>query len=157
MPTTFWELLSDNDVEKVDIPRIQRDYAQGRSAEAERRENFLNAICEHLRDYNPLHLDFIYGKLEQEIKVFYPIDGQQRLTTLFLLHWYFGVIDGKFDELEILKKFSYDTRPSSRDFCIALVDNAKEISTVFENKKEGGRRYSFFDKGFFLVQIRMGR
>lgn len=134
-PTTFWKLICDNGVDKIDIPRIQRDYAQGRIEEAERREKFLEAIFKCLRESAPLHLDFIYGKIEE--KIFYPIDGQQRLTTLFLLHWYFGVIDGKFDELEILKKFSYDTRPSSRDFCIALVDNAKEISTVFENKKEG--------------------
>lgn len=132
--TTFWKLICDNGVDKIDIPRIQRDYAQGRSEESERREKFLEAILKCLRESAPLHLDFIYGKIEE--KTFYPIDGQQRLTTLFLLHWYFGVIDGKFGELEILKKFSYDTRPSSRDFCIALVDNAKEISTVFENKKE---------------------
>jgi uncharacterized protein with ParB-like and HNH nuclease domain len=34
-------------------------------------------------------LDFVYGSTEQEeeIEKFIPLDGQQRLTTLFLLQW----------------------------------------------------------------------
>ena len=147
-PTTFWELLSDNDIDKVDIPKIQRDYAQGRIEEAERRENFLKAISEHLRDDNPLHLDFIYGRIEQKTKFFCPIDGQQRLTTLFLLHWYFGVTEKKFDELKILKKFSYDTRLSSREFCVALGNKAENISTIFEDKKEGNESIPDLIKDF---------
>lgn len=147
-PTTFWKLLNDNDIGGIDIPRIQRDYAQGRIEEAERRERFLDAIFKCLSESKPLHLDFIYGKIEQKAKFFYPIDGQQRLTTLFLLHWYFGVTEGKSDELKILRKFSYDTRPSSRDFCIALVDNAKEISMIFENKEEDETSIPYLIKDF---------
>lgn len=33
-----------------------------------------------------INLDFIYGNLDGD--TFLPLDGQQRLTTLFLLHWY---------------------------------------------------------------------
>jgi uncharacterized protein with ParB-like and HNH nuclease domain len=47
-----------------------------------------------------------------------PIDGQQRLTTLFLLHWYIGVRLGN-EEIKKLS-FSYKTRVSARDFCAGL-------------------------------------
>lgn len=65
----------------------------------------------------PIKLDFIYGDLS-ESGVLTPLDGQQRLTTLFLLHWYAA----KKESLPLLKtpcleKFSYETRPDSRDFC----------------------------------------
>ena len=54
------------------------------------------------------------------------IDGQQRLTTLFLLHWYLSLVttDDKAKELfygKILRDgksmFTYRTRSSSTEFC----------------------------------------
>src|SRR5437773_11386083 len=80
--------------EFIRIPMIQRDYAQGRPAEGEVRTEFLGALEGALRrpaddPSLPLNLDFIYGSVEgQQETRFYPLDGQQRLTTLFLLHWY---------------------------------------------------------------------
>ena len=55
----------------IQIPRIQRDYAQGRSTESEVREEFLSAIEEALKKAPddptlPLNLDFIYGSVEGE-------------------------------------------------------------------------------------------
>ncbi|EHH1105194.1 DUF262 domain-containing protein, partial [Vibrio parahaemolyticus] len=49
----------------------------------------------------------------------------QRLTTLFLLHWYAAVKEQTLnkDNIEILKKFTYETRISSREFCHSLVSN----------------------------------
>ena len=37
----------------------------------------------------PIELDFVYGSII--IDTFQPLDGQQRLTTLFLFHWYFAL------------------------------------------------------------------
>ncbi len=75
----------------------------------------------------PINLDFIYGNItgSQEDKIFQPLDGQQRLTTLFLIHWYAYAKEKSADETirETLKKFSYETRLSSRRFCKALADN----------------------------------
>jgi hypothetical protein len=118
---------------KVVIPPIQRDYAQGRSTGKipHIRERFLTDIVNVLiNDTLPtLELDFVYGYVEKEISGekeitrFKPLDGQQRLTTLFLLHWYISskepinVVDNEF-----LKKFTYATREGSRRFCEELTN-----------------------------------
>ncbi|MBS1526991.1 MAG: DUF262 domain-containing protein [Bacteroidetes bacterium] len=116
----FWQLLKD---QRVEIPIIQRDYAQGREDKREIRDNFLNALYDSLETESPIRLDFIYGSKEDG--AFQPLDGQQRLTTLFLLHWYAFKKETFTDneKLERLKKFSYETRISSRDFCKAIVEN----------------------------------
>lgn len=116
---SFWQLLKDN---KVVIPIIQRDYAQGRIGKEHIREKFLTQIKAALEDRkNSGELDFVYGTTKND--VFYPLDGQQRLTTLWLLHWFAASKAGKLDEAkEILKKFSYETRTSSREFCKKLCE-----------------------------------
>ena len=146
----FMALLNQH---KVIIPPIQRDYAQGRENEKVQRirERFLNNIIEVLADEsdsNTLALDFIYGyvvkeKLDdgQELSVFKPLDGQQRLTTLFLLHWYVAVQDQALYQKvkSLLGEFSYATRPKSRKFCEKLVDfspmnHSNSIRVQIENQ-----------------------
>lgn len=115
---TFWELLSDS---KVEIPIIQRDYAQGRSGKEELRKSFLRNLKETLDKNVPMKLDFVYGTKKEDL--FVPLDGQQRLTTLWLLHWYLASRAGKLAEASTrLKKFSYETRSSSRQFCERLAE-----------------------------------
>ncbi|MGM0641816.1 MAG: GmrSD restriction endonuclease domain-containing protein [Thermotogota bacterium] len=53
---------------------------------------------------------------------FIPLDGQQRLTTLFLLHWYILKRIGN-DNTVPPFNFTYSIRPSSKDFCEALIKN----------------------------------
>ncbi len=116
---SFYELVQKYTVK---IPIIQRDYAQGRRQNLQICENFLKALKESILSKNQINLDFIYGNVDDGI--FLPLDGQQRLTTLFLLHWYAYVKEGKGNEVRtVLKKFSYETRLSSRRFCEALLDN----------------------------------
>lgn len=107
---------------KIIIPIIQRDYAQGRKGlEVERvRNRFLDslkqAVCE-----KPMTLDFVYGDISEKGEMI-PLDGQQRLTTLFLLHWYAAKKENvDFDEYSFLENFSYRTRFSAREFCEELV------------------------------------
>ena len=126
MIMSFWKLLADN---RIIIPILQRDYVQGRTTGKAPivRENLLNAIFTALDPEKAgLELDFIYGytenfdeSLKTMKKTFFPLDGQQRLTTLFLLHWFIAVHEDCLDEQVILQlaKFSYHTRPGSRDFC----------------------------------------
>lgn len=108
---TFWQLLQNNHVE---IPIIQRDYAQGREGKEYLRKNFLMSLKQAL-DGKPLKLDFIYGSVENN--KLQPLDGQQRLTTLWLLHWYIALFADKIEEaFDTLSSFSYETRISSREF-----------------------------------------
>jgi hypothetical protein len=57
----FWQLLNK---QKIEIPIIQRDYAQGRKDKKEIRDNFLNALYNSLNDSKAIRLDFIYGSIE---------------------------------------------------------------------------------------------
>lgn len=116
---SFYELVKDYEVK---IPILQRDYAQGREENISICENFLNALKESILANKTINLDFIYGNVDHG--AFFPLDGQQRLTTLFLLHWYaFEKEHIDEDCRKTLKKFSYETRLSSRRFCEALMDN----------------------------------
>ena len=117
---SFIELLKKNSIE---IPIIQRDYAQGRKENDAILQVFLGALKDRIVNDSGIKLDFVYGNLEADI--FQPLDGQQRLTTLFLIHWYAMVKDSINDEniKELLLKFSYETRISSREFCHDLINN----------------------------------
>lgn len=126
----FSELM---EAHKLEIPIIQRDYAQGRKDKKEIRQNFLKALYESITAKNPIKLDFIYGSCQSG--AFQPLDGQQRLTTLFLLHWYAAVKDNALssDIKSLLSKFSYETRITSRDFCLALIKNDLVIPSYESN------------------------
>ena len=116
----------------VQIPIIQRDFAQGRPGLEELRRDFLMALKEALTKREdetslPLDLDFVYGsgfetEGDTESLAFAPLDGQQRLTTLFLLHWYLAWKEQKVEHFQGLflrdfrSRFSYEVRPSSHDF-----------------------------------------
>lgn len=123
---TLFELLnkfSDN----VEIPIVQRDYAQGRKTEKIQlvRDNLLADMkAAVLKETPPLDLNFVYGKSvfkkEDEGK-FIPVDGQQRLTTLFLLHLYAFRNDET--KTNLLNRFTYETRTSSRDFLKKLTQH----------------------------------
>ena len=128
---TFGEGQETIKLKKIIIPIIQRDYAQGRKgADVTRvRDRFLESLYKAVTE-NPITLDFIYGNIDENGKMT-PLDGQQRLTTLFLLHWY-AAKKGKIKEEEyaFLKKFSYETRYSARCFCAELVDYTPEFKTT---------------------------
>ncbi len=123
--TTFWKLLKAHQVE---IPIIQRDYAQGRKDKQEIRFNFLNALLQSIETDTPIKLDFIYGSIEDGVSQ--PLDGQQRLTTLFLLHWYAAIKSQLLnaDNINTLKRFTYETRISSREFCKTLVSKPMHVT-----------------------------
>lgn len=115
----------------VEIPIIQRDYAQGRPAETEVRVAFVGSLRAALDKTEddpslPLDLDFVYGGISGDR--FQPLDGQQRLTTLFLLHWYLAWRDGKMADFRAfmvadgLCRFTYQVRASSYEFFNELVN-----------------------------------
>ncbi|MDM1350947.1 DUF262 domain-containing protein [Myroides marinus] len=123
------ESNTSDPISSIIIPTIQRDYAQGREENKTLLKEFLEKIFYHLDNKELLKLDFIYGSLNRDkSNVFYPLDGQQRLTTLYLLHLYIIKVETKDSVLkyeeyrEILSKFSYETRDTSRRFFKKLVD-----------------------------------
>ena len=117
----FSELLKDHN--KILIPKIQRDYAQGRTDDksTEVRTRFLDGILsEKIKK-----IDLIFGTKDSKDNLI-PIDGQQRLTTLFLLCLYDNKVNKK--QYENLDKFTYETRRAAHDFCKAIVDKENEWS-----------------------------
>ena len=109
-------------LKKIVIPLIQRDYAQGRKdPDIQRvRTRFLDSLHKAITG-NPITLDFVYGDIDEN-GIMTPLDGQQRLTTLFLLHWYAAKKeDIAKDKYDFLKYFSYETRYSARNFCTYLI------------------------------------
>lgn len=127
---SFWGLLSQH---RIEIPVIQRDYAQGRSdiqAQTVREQIVKDVFDVLIRPDKKLVFDFVYGRVSNA--AFVPIDGQQRLTTLFLLHLYLlkraerceTCADSMLAEIkDKLKGFTYATRKSSREFCEEIVKN----------------------------------
>ena len=104
---------------KIEIPIFQRDYAQGRNDHMtdKIRKDFVSSLIEALDKNTPIELDFIYGR--EAGNTITLIDGQQRLTTLFLLHWYISQRIGKIDAFKNIK-FSYATRDYAKDFTAKL-------------------------------------
>ena len=129
MKTTFWSLLKNN---KINIPIVQRDYAQGRENQVIVRKKFLKSLLSALKGEKKVLLDYVYGNQENETIT--PLDGQQRLTTLWLLHWYLAMrlefIQNDENVKKTLLRFSYETRVSSSDFCESLCNES--ISSVYE-------------------------
>lgn len=143
---SFYQLISKYQIE---IPIIQRDYAQGRdnAKAADVRKSLVEKMINAVIDNNPLFFDFVYGRVD-DFK-FIPFDGQQRLTTLFLFHKYvFEKCQSKSECphkgncvcKDILGRFSYATRQSSREFCEKLVqknvipDDERIISENIKNQ-----------------------
>lgn len=110
----------------IRIPKIQRDYVQGqKDAEVDKIRGKLarDLLCSDGDKY----LFFIYGK--ETDGFFIPLDGQQRLTTLFLLHWYLGLLDNREEDfLGIIRpnrseeaRFQHDANPEMNDFIAFLL------------------------------------
>lgn len=116
----FWELLESYQVE---IPIIQRDYVQGREENKKIRQKIISKFKE-ASEGEATKLDFIYGNIKDG--VFYPLDGQQRLTTLFLYHVYYALRDNQLSSpsnKKMLEKFTYSTRVSSKEFFDKLLES----------------------------------
>ena len=149
------ELISNGDVQStikvdvIEIPMIQRDYAQGRLSLSDKEqqnklnptgEKFIKELFSFLNKKSSeaqMELDFVYGSIKQidEIVYFYPLDGQQRLTTLFLLYWFIGGVEldegSKKDLNKILSNFYYATRTSSNIFCENIVKELCDTNIDF--------------------------
>ncbi len=143
----LWQFLTNKEIVKVEIPEIQRDYVQGREDKKIQfsLERLLNDMYNALFNGRPLDLNYVYGKLENG--VFVPIDGQQRLTTLLVLHIYAFAKEKKMQELDVLKnKFIYKTRETTQRFLRALIDY---LPQYFDGKNKEIKDY-IADSAWFI-------
>ena len=128
------------------IPKVQRDYAQGRTSDEVNRirKRFLDVLYEAVADGKPTTLDFIYGNIEDGKLI--PLDGQQRLTTLFLLHYYVSKHESVNEEdCRFLENFTYDTRISSREFCKNLIIFCPDFT-------QSSLSEQIYDSAWFLLE-----
>lgn len=108
-----------SDAEKnILIPALQRDYVQGGRDYII--DAFLNQLLAALKGEIQIDLNYLYGSMEKD-KGFVPIDGQQRLITLWLLHLYIYTKNGKNFPVEL----GFATREFANEFSAKLKDNLK--------------------------------
>lgn len=115
--TTFADFINKYGVE---IPRIQRDYTYGSGTEKTEKvlTKLLEDIYYSLKKKKELILDFVYGCNDKSTaNTFQPLDGQQRLTTLYLIYFFAACRAGE----KIDKSFKYATRDDSTIFCEELL------------------------------------
>lgn len=132
---SFYKLFAEKKY-SIEIPIIQRDFAQGRNSATEIRKEFLDALYIYLDEGKAFRdLDFVYGDVDERSNLVL-LDGQQRLTTLFLLHWYLAQKEEQYEVFKSIvftegtSKFTYKTRTSSIDFCNALLENGLELNNL---------------------------
>lgn len=118
----------------VNHNKLHLDFVYGRLEGVEnfkmlnRNKQSINTLLESLKSYaNNLHIDVNYDTKEKhsessEIITFIPLDGQQRLTTLFLFHWYIAKKINNELAIKTLSKFTYSTRNSSKEFIKMLME-----------------------------------
>ena len=109
------------------VPRIQRGYVQGRDDDKGReiRANFVPDLVAAMfgEKDKDLSLDFIYGVASgtDEKRCLLPLDGQQRLTTLFLLAWLCGKWKPDW-------RFVYESRRIPQLFAQGLVEHSHKAA-----------------------------
>ncbi|MBL1214780.1 MAG: DUF262 domain-containing protein [Ignavibacteriae bacterium] len=120
---TLLEVLDDRDLEQFIIPEIQRDYVWG-NAEV---MDFVNSIKEGFENNDLPYLGFIYAYRSKDIAFkYFLVDGQQRMTTIFiLLISLYKILKKEFPEYLITErrlKLDYKVRQATHDFLYEFVE-----------------------------------
>lgn len=144
--TSFWSEISDY---KIQVPYYQRDYAQGRIDNG-RIDNIRKVFVEEMYgaimgNNKECHLGLVFGSYDENEKVFIAVDGQQRLTTVFLLHWYVAWRENKLNDYkEKLLNFSWDTRSYSSQF-VELLFKIRPLGNVIDSIKTNSNYFSVWE------------
>lgn len=141
------------------VPEFQRNYLQGDDSNESikyKRDRLLDDIFDCIKSQSKsMDLGFIYGRVEQSYKgkLFYPYDGQQRLTTLYFLYLLIYFKFKIYDEIDsIKKKLSYQTRISTNRFIESF------LSWILDSKEKDNIYNDFWNKdgkdlkGFIMSQ-----
>lgn len=98
------------------VPLLQRDYVQGG------REDVISIFIDSLIEKDT-DLNYIYGY--EENGCFVPVDGQQRLTTLWLLYLYLFARKHRMNNYHVEMKFA--SRAYAQDFCERLHEHLADL------------------------------
>lgn len=141
------------------VPEFQRNYLQGDDSSESikyKRNRLLDDIFDCIKSQSKsMDLGFIYGRVEKSYKgkLFYPYDGQQRLTTLYFLYLLIYFKFKIYDEIDsIKKKLSYQTRISTNRFIESF------LSWILDSKEKDNVYNDFWNKdgkdlkGFIMSQ-----
>ena len=145
-------------INQIVIPKIQRPYAQGRpdGVCTYIRNTLLNEMFANFKTDEVFDFNFIYGivRPSNDTYVMELLDGQQRMTTLFLVYWYVAnreLSEGEDVDTEIrnaLGRFVYETRSTSTVFCQRLASYRIDLSDTEPSKaiKKAKWYFKSFDK-----------
>lgn len=143
--TSFWSEISEY---QIQVPYYQRDYAQGRMDNGRIdniRKVFVEELYDAIKGQNKCHLGLVFGSYNENEKVFVAVDGQQRLTTVFLLHWYVAWREKKLNDYrEKLLNFSWDTRSYSSQF-VELLFKIQPSYNVIDAIKTNSNYFSVWE------------
>ena len=121
------------------IPLLQRDYVQGNV------ESVITPFIEQLVDKDRhSDLNYIYGYNEDG--KFVPIDGQQRLITLWLLHLYCAA--KSHNVLNI--KLQFMSREFANDFCEHLDSNLSILLGKLKEQDEEDLGHAIINESWFI-------
>lgn len=119
--SSYFKKLINNYI--IYVPEFQRNYLQGDDSNESikyKRDRLLDDIFNCIESQSKsIDLGFIYGRVEESYKgkLFYPYDGQQRLTTLYFLYLLIYFKFNKYDEIYSIKEtLSYQTKISTNRF-----------------------------------------
>lgn len=143
-------------VSQVIIPKIQRPYAQGRldGVCTYVRNTLLNEMFANFKTEDIFDFNFIYGivRPSNDEYVMELLDGQQRMTTLFLVYWYIAnreltEEDAKDKEVRnALNRFVYETRSTATVFCHKLA--AYRVDLTDQNPSKVIKQAKWYFKSF---------
>ncbi len=140
MATSFIKAFNHG---KILIPLLQRDYVQGGV------ESIISPFVQELFSGEPVDLNYIYGYEEEG--GFVPIDGQQRLITLWLLHMFVANKEGRAENFDV--QLTFMGREYANDFCTALKANLKHIISAQYSKLSD----EIVDQNWFIASWRSSR
>lgn len=121
-----------------------------KNAEDQRKnKNAIQSLINSVRDY-ALTIDLTIKDITVEDKsteksdlvYLIPLDGQQRLTTLFLVHWYIAKRSKVNDTLKVLNRFRYKTRKSSSSFLKLLTDCNLDLKFDLDDNENTKKLYN---------------
>lgn len=142
--TTFWTEINNY---KIQVPYYQRDYAQGRTDGRidNIRKVFVEELYQAIQGEGQCHLGLVFGSYDTDNSTFIAVDGQQRLTTVFLLHWYVAWKEDKLNDYQKLStNFSWDTRSYSSQF-VELLFQINQTGNVVDSIKTNCNYFSIWE------------
>jgi len=137
--TTFYNTFIEPK-KSILIPRLQRDYVQGSNEGLI--GDFIHRLELAVSTGENEDLNYIYGKWCKDFYI--PIDGQQRLTTLWLLHLYAYSCSASAKDETFPVKLCFSSREYAQNFCDHLVSHLYLLVRNFQKEKGKWKGFNQF-------------